>query len=135
MPTILVSACLIGLCTRYDGTSKPSPFIQGLLKNHILIPFCPEQLGGLKTPRPPAELSGGDGFAVLGKKAKVITCHGEDVTQAFIKGAEEAAKLAKLYHAEKALVKARSPSCGLTPVVGVAAARLILEGLSLEEID
>ena len=135
MKRLLVSACLLGLATRYDGGTKASALVQALLKDYQLIPFCPEQLGGLSTPRPPAELVGGDGLAVLSGQAKVLTKDGRDVTASFLRGAEEGAKLARLFGAREALLKSRSPSCGLTPVLGVAAARLSLEGLSLVEID
>ncbi len=130
---ILVSACLFGLCTRYDGASKEDPTILSLLPEARFIPVCPEQLGGLPTPRPPAEIIGGDGLAVLEGRARVINQQGEDVTQAFIKGAEEALRLAKLFGVRRAILKSRSPSCGLTPKVGVAAARLLAAGITVEE--
>ncbi len=134
METVLVSACLLGLATRYDGASKPASQVLALRKKFKLIPFCPEQLGGLPTPRPPAELFGGDGLAVLEARARVFTREGKDVTAAFLRGAEEAAKLARLLGAKWAFLKARSPSCGLNPL-GVAAARLLMEGIRLVEID
>ncbi len=135
MKKILVSACLLGLATRYDGGTKASALVQTFIKDYQLIPFCPEQLGGLPTPRPPAELVGGDGLAVLEGRARVFTRDGRDVTAFFLRGAEEGARLARLLGVREALLKSRSPSCGLTPILGVAAARLNLEGLSLIEID
>jgi len=77
-----------------------------------VIPVCPEQLGGLQTPRPPAEIRGGDGGAVLDGKARLITPHGEDVGEAFIRGAKEALNLARLVGVERAILKEKSPSCG-----------------------
>ncbi|MCI5141219.1 MAG: DUF523 domain-containing protein, partial [Candidatus Electrothrix sp. ATG1] len=65
MKKCLISCCLVGLCTRYDGQSKPDKYCLKYLKDFIYIPVCPEQLGGLPTPRPPAELNGGDGMDVL----------------------------------------------------------------------
>ncbi|NPA48523.1 MAG: DUF523 domain-containing protein [Thermodesulfobacteria bacterium] len=132
---VLVSACLLGLCTRYDGASKASSRVLKLAKTHVLLPVCPEQLGGLPTPRPPADLYGGDGFSVLAGEARVITRNGQDVTEAFLRGAEEVAKLARILGVRQALLKSRSPSCGLTPQMGVCAAKLSLLGLKLTEID
>ncbi len=130
---ILVSACLLGLATRYDGRSKPDPFLINLLGKRYLIPVCPEQLGGLPTPRPAAEIVGGDGLAVWMAEAKVLNQASEDVTIAFCKGAEEVLRLAKLLGARRAILKSRSPSCGISPRLGVTAARLIIEGIKVEE--
>ncbi|AEH44791.1 protein of unknown function DUF523 [Thermodesulfatator indicus DSM 15286] len=135
MIPVLVSACLLGLSTRYDGTSKESDLIKSLGKKYFLIPFCPEQLGGLTTPRPAADLYGGDGLAVIEGKAKVITKDGQDVTEAFVRGAYESLKLARLLKIKRAFLKARSPSCGLSPLMGVTAALFSLEGFKIEEID
>ena len=99
---ILVSACLLGVCCRYDGQSKACLAALELLKRHELIPICPEQLGGLPTPRPPAEIQGN----------RVINREGVDVTAQYQKGAEEAARLYQLFHCDCAVLKARSPSCG-----------------------
>ena len=99
---ILVSACLLGVCCRYDGQSKACPAALELLKHHELIPICPEQLGGLPTPRPPAEIQGN----------RVISREGVDVTTQYLQGAEEAARLYRLLHCDCAVLKARSPSCG-----------------------
>ena len=99
---ILVSACLLGVCCRYDGESKACPAVLDLAKEHELIPVCPEQLGGLPTPRTPAEIQG----------ERVVTRDGRDVTQAYQKGAEEAARLYQLLRCDCAILKARSPSCG-----------------------
>ena len=98
---ILISACLLGVCCRYDGASKPHPLAAALAEHHTLVPVCPEQLGGLPTPRPPAERRGG----------KVVTKSG-DVTEQYHRGAEETMKLCKLFGCEAAVLKERSPSCG-----------------------
>ena len=100
---ILVSACLLGVCCRYDGQSKTCPAVMELMKEHELIPVCPEQLGGLPTPRPPAEIQG----------KRVVNCEGKDVTAQYEKGADEAARLYQLFHCDCAILKARSPSCGV----------------------
>lgn len=123
---VLVSACLLGLNTKYDGTNNCSEEIIKLIYNpdFIIIPFCPEQLGGLSTPRDPADLTS-DGNDVLNRKGKVLTWKGEDVTEAFIKGAYEALKLAKLYRVKVAILKARSPSCGVNGVYRVGDHKLM----------
>ncbi|MBE5929486.1 MAG: DUF523 domain-containing protein [Lachnospiraceae bacterium] len=101
---ILVSACLLGVNCRYNGIPKEDAAVKGLLsrKDIALIPVCPEQLGGLPTPRTPSERKG-DG---------VVSSEGEDRTEAFNRGALEALRLAKLYGCEAAILKERSPSCG-----------------------
>ena len=99
---MLISACLLGVCCRYDGQSKAYPAMLELLKDHELIPVCPEQLGGLPTPRPPAEIQGN----------RVINREGTDVTAQYQKGAEETARLYQLFHCDCAVLKARSPMCG-----------------------
>ncbi|MDH4317629.1 MAG: DUF523 domain-containing protein, partial [Desulfobulbaceae bacterium] len=83
---VLVSACLVGMCTRYDGKVKPSTGCMEELRGQVWIPVCPEQLGGLPTPRPAADLVGGDGVAVLAGRAAVITKEGRDVTESFVRG-------------------------------------------------
>ena len=99
---ILISACLLGARCRYDGVSKLQPWISDLAERHILVPVCPEQLGGLPTPRPPAERRGD----------RVMTRDGGDVTAQYRRGAEEALRLCRLLGCEAALLKERSPSCG-----------------------
>ncbi|MBA7654382.1 hypothetical protein ES703_62260 [subsurface metagenome] len=98
----LCSACLLGIKCRYDGKSKLNKKAIKLSKKEILIPVCPEQMGGLSTPREIAEK----------KKGKVITKSGKDVTLNFKKGAREVFKIAKLLGIKKAILKQRSSSCG-----------------------
>lgn len=129
----LVSACLTGLCTRYDGESKPSAECLVQLAGHAWIPVCPEQLGGLPTPRTAADLEGGDGYDVLAGRASVIDRQGKDVTSQFIQGAHQCLAIAKAQNITTALFKARSPSCGLTPVTGVTAALLTANGIQVIE--
>ena len=99
---ILISACLLGVCCRYDGASKPHLLASALAERHTLVPVCPEQLGGLPTPRPPAERRG-DG---------VFTQTGDDVTEPYRRGAEQTLVLCRLLGCEAAVLKERSPSCG-----------------------
>ncbi len=107
----LVSACLLGLRTRFDGESR-LPQDAPLVPLEKLIPVCPEQLGGLPTPRPPAEIQGGRGEDVLTGKAVVIDSQGENVTRAFLQGARETLYLALLYEVKGAFLKNGSSSCG-----------------------
>ena len=99
---ILISACLLGVPCRYDGASRPQPWMEALAQRHELVPVCPEQLGGLATPRPPAERRGD----------AVVTASGADVTAQYRRGAEEALRLYRLLGCEAAVLKERSPSCG-----------------------
>ena len=99
---ILISACLLGVRCRYDGGSKPQEPILRLMEKYTLIPVCPEQLGGLPTPRLPSERIG----------AQVVMKDGTDVTAAYRRGAEEALRLARLFGCRRAVLKERSPSCG-----------------------
>ena len=102
MATILVSSCLLGCKCRYKGDGCACERVLALAENHTLIPVCPEQMGGLPTPRDPSEKVG----------RSVFSCTGNNVTAQFRKGAENALYLAKLTHAEYAVFKANSPSCG-----------------------
>jgi uncharacterized protein YbbK (DUF523 family) len=99
---IIVSACLAGVRCRYDGKAKPCRKVIELVKQGKAIPVCPEQLGGLPTPRPSSEKKG----------SKVFTKHGRDVTANFRRGAEEAFRIAQMTHCREAILKSRSTSCG-----------------------
>jgi uncharacterized protein YbbK (DUF523 family) len=110
--TILVSACLLGISCRYDATHVHNPKVERWLKDHSIVPVCPEQLGGLATPRSPAEIEGAGGTAVLDGEARVYTRNRREVTCEYVSGAQAALRIARLVGARKALLKARSPSCG-----------------------
>jgi len=114
----LCSACLLGIKCRYDGKSKPNKKVLELAKKEILIPVCPEQLGGLSTPREPAEQKG----------KKVITKSGKDVTKNFVRGAKQVLKIAKLFGIKEAILKQRSPSCGCGQVYDGTFTGTIIEG-------
>lgn len=130
---ILISACLLGIRCRYDGKAKYNALIEKLMEKHHLIPICPEIYGGLSTPRDPSERVGD----------KVMGKNGQNVTDAFQKGAEETLALAKLFRCEYAILKERSPSCGhgeiydgtfsgaLMPGSGVAAELLLKNGVTV----
>ena len=130
---ILVSACLLGCACRYDGQSKPNPLAQELARRGLAVPVCPEQLGGLPTPRNPSERRGD----------RVVMNDGRDVTAEYRRGAEETLRLARLYGCTAAVLKEKSPSCGssliydgsftgtLRPGVGVTAALLLRNGITV----
>ena len=133
--TYIVCACLLGLKTRYDGKMIPSTACQKTVEGGICIPVCPEQLGGLSTPRTAADLIGGDGHDVLAGSARVITRTGQDITENFILGAKQVLEIARQQDITKVFLKARSPSCGLAPKIGVLAALLKEEGYSIVEME
>ncbi|MBI5180078.1 MAG: DUF523 domain-containing protein [Nitrospirae bacterium] len=137
---IIVSACLAGFNCRYDCTNSYDKLITEMVINKKAFPICPEQMGGLSTPRPSAEIKNGDGNDVLDEKARIITIYGDDITAKIIKGSEEVLKLAKMLGAKEAVLKEKSPSCGVTMIyrnseivsgMGVCAAILKREGIEI----
>jgi len=143
---IVVSGCLAGERCRYDGESKPDERIKAMVESGEAITVCPEQLGGLSTPRMPCEIIGGDGFDVLDGKARVMDRDGMDQTQAFINGAKETLKIVLESGTKRVMLKSLSPSCGYKRIydgtfsrkvqsgLGVTAALLIKNGITVEEI-
>lgn len=109
---VLVSACLAGRACRFDGSSNPDDAVARLVAEGRAVLVCPEVDGGLGTPRPPAEIVGGDGADVLAGRARVVTAAGVDVTDAYVAGAQRALRAAQEAGARAAVLKARSPSCG-----------------------
>ena len=99
---ILCSACLLGIRCRYDALSKVNNKILSFLKKEILIPVCPEQLGGLSTPRECCEI----------RENRVVSRSGKDLTENFVKGAQETFYIAQLLNIKMAIFKQYSPSCG-----------------------
>ena len=114
MQKILVSACLLGDPVRYDGRSKTiiDSELDKLIKQDRLIPICPEVASGLPVPRDAAEIQQGDGSSVIDGKSRVKTWPGEDLTKAFIRGAELALDLCQQYQISVAILTESSPSCG-----------------------
>ena len=102
MEKILISACLLGINCKYNGKNNYNSLIEKLKEKYILIPICPEQMGGLSTPRNPSEIKGD----------KVISSAGDDVTTNFIAGANKALDIAKKENISIAILKEGSPSCG-----------------------
>ena len=112
---VLVSACLLGRLCRYDGrTNTDEPLVAELeARGMRAVPCCPEEAGGLATPRPPAWIEGADAAAVVDGEARVVTDAGADVTEAFLAGARSALEAARRAGARRAFLKERSPSCGV----------------------
>lgn len=136
---IIVSACLAGMHCRYDRGAKANEAVVKLISEGKAIPVCPEVLGGMTTPRPPSERTA-DGSAV-------VNSLGEDVSLAFEEGARETLQICRLYGVEHAILKARSPSCGLGKIYdgsfsgalregnGVTTDLLLQNGISVESAD
>ncbi|MBI5562670.1 MAG: DUF523 domain-containing protein [Deltaproteobacteria bacterium] len=138
--TVIVSACLLGIPTRYDGTDAFDPEALRELAGAAVIPVCPEQLGGLPTPRPKAWITRGTGQDVLRGASRVIDEYDNDATARFLSGAEAVLKIAGLCGAKAAFLKEKSPSCGVTRIHsedalvtgnGVTAALLEKNGVSV----
>lgn len=130
---LLISACLLGRCCKYNGGHNLHPLAERLGEKYELVAVCPESFGGLPIPREPSERVGD----------RVLSKSGLDVTGAFRRGAERAVELAKKTGAKKAVLKERSPSCGfgkiydgsftgtVIPGNGVAAQALAAEGVAI----
>ncbi len=142
MRTALVSSCLLGLATRYDGSDNYNQAVIDYLKRQQLtpIPVCPEQLAGLPTPRPKCWFAAGSGETLLAGDGSLVNEYGEEVSAIFLKGAEESLKLAQLTDCRTAILKQRSPSCGSRTIhcngeliegLGVTAALLKETGLQV----
>lgn len=113
---ILVSACLAGERCRYDGKDKTCPEVVRLVAAGEAVPFCPEVAGGLMTPRPLAEIQGGDGTDVLAGRARVVNREGKDVTDLYLAGVRAGVELARRLGIRKAILKERSPACGVRAI-------------------
>nr|WP_306813887.1 DUF523 domain-containing protein [Clostridium sp. DSM 100503] len=111
----LISSCLCGINCKYNGGNNVNSNCLDLFKEGKAILICPEQLGGLPTPRTPAEIQG-DSEEILNGNHKIITKEGLDVTKEFLKGAYETLHIAKLSNINKAILKEGSPSCGVNYV-------------------
>ena len=133
MEKLLISACLMGQNCKYNGGNNYTPLVEELKKRYELIPVCPECFGGLPIPHPPSERVG----------EKVLSKEGEDVTEAFVLGAEKTLTIAMERGARRAVLKERSPSCGygaiydgtftgtVVPGNGVAAELLAAAGVAI----
>lgn len=112
----LVSACLLGCPTAYDGGARPRAELVALAARGQVLPVCPEVLGGLETPRPPSEIVTGDGDDVLDGRSRVLAANGEDVTEPFLCGAEHTLAIVQRHGITRAILRQRSPSCGSSTI-------------------
>jgi uncharacterized protein YbbK (DUF523 family) len=136
----LVSACLLGIDCRYNGFSKKDERVIGWAHGKRVVPVCPESLSGLPIPRDPAEFDEGDGTMLRSGRSRLVTREGVDVSKAMLRGATEALKIARLVGATDAVLKDRSPSCGVYEVynqaelvagIGCFTALLLMEGVAV----
>lgn len=143
-PVYIVSACLLGVKCRYDGKAKTSRPVLKFLTGKSFVPVCPETLAGLPIPRPSASFSKGSGKSVIQGTAKIIDTDGQDIAARILRGAEEMLRIAKLVRASHAILKDKSPSCGVHKVyvgkrlvngMGVAAAMLMENGVKVVSED
>ncbi len=142
MTVYAVSACLVGMPCRYDGRSCSNSDVIRFLQGKPYVTFCPEEAGGLPTPRPPAEIQG-TAVEVLQRMSTVRTQSGLDVSEAYVVGAARALHVVEAAGALKAILKAKSPACGIDQVYdgsfggrliageGVLAAKLRMAGIGL----
>jgi len=139
---VLVSACLLGLPTRYDGQARPSQAVTDYLQreNLLPIPACPEQLAGMPTPRAKSFFHTGDGRDVMSGTGSVISATGQPMNDVFQRGAQLTLQVARLCGCQRALLKERSPSCGVhqvyrgseqVPGSGVTTALLLEAGIEV----
>ncbi|TKJ44790.1 hypothetical protein CEE34_10780 [Candidatus Aerophobetes bacterium Ae_b3a] len=125
----IVSACLLGTKCAWDGKDRyRNKKVIELLGEETLIPLCPEQLGGLATPRVLQEIEKGNGDDVLDGRSRVKNKIGQDVTRQFIRGAKEALKIAKQYNIKEFIAKSRSPSCGCGSIYDGSFSKRLIKG-------
>lgn len=128
---VLISACLLGDPVRYDGKGQFIEGIESFKNNHEVFKLCPEMAGGLPVPRDPAEIRG-NSIAILKKgSGGVFTKSGEDLTEYFIKGAQATLKFCLDNDIEAAVLKERSPSCGLTQIYDGNHSGIVIAGTGL----
>ena len=121
MERILISACLVGDNVKYNGGNNMSPKIAKLLEKYELVPFCPEVEGGLPIPRHPSEQ----------KEDKVFNDIGEDVSEEFLKGADLAYNICLYLKIKKAILKERSPSCGVHHIYDGSFSHTVVDGMGV----
>ncbi|MCB2226413.1 MAG: DUF523 domain-containing protein [Desulfarculaceae bacterium] len=144
---ILVSACLLGHKVRYDGRHALNEEIKALVGDEEILALCPEVLGGLGVPRPPARFVGAswgrEGLDLIEGRARLMDDQGRDVSDYFIRGARAVALQARRQGVRLALLKDRSPSCGHDPAglnpdggpaLGVLTAVLMAAGIEVREV-
>lgn len=118
---VLISACLLGIPCRWHGRrpQRRDSLIEQLQKKHVLVPVCPEQLGGMSTPRSGETLRGGTGAQVLDEGLRLIAPEtGQDVTVHYLNGAAYTLELVQIVGIKKAYLKGGSPACDPQGVTG-----------------
>lgn len=139
---MIVSACLAGVKCRYDGTNRCDSEIERMTQSGEAFPVCPEELGGLPTPRAPSEIERGTGEDVLAGRSRAVNAEGKDVTASFVLGAWHTLAIVRALGIAEGILKANSPSCGIAKIKrkgrlvdgpGVCAALLLKEGVRLSE--
>lgn len=118
----LISACLAGVNSKYNGENNLNEKVLELVKENKAILVCPEQLGGLSTPRLPSEIVNNC------NKTKVLASDGRDITREFLKGADETLKIARIMNIKKAILKSRSPSCGYGKIYDGSFSKKLIDG-------
>lgn len=124
----IVSACLCGVNCKYSGGNNYNEKVDKLFKEGKAILICPEQLGGLSTPRLPAEIVEGTAGDILDGRGRVLNKIGEDVTEHFVKGAAESLKIAEKTGCKVAVLKSKSPSCGIQKIYDGSFKGILKEG-------
>jgi uncharacterized protein YbbK (DUF523 family) len=125
---VMVSACLAGVNCVYDGTNRYHPVFGDMAAQKQAVLFCPEALGGMTTPHSPSEIQNGDGRDVVAGRARVVSKDGVDVTDLFLEGARRTLNLAGRRGATRAILKARSPSCGCGKIYDGTFTRALRDG-------
>lgn len=125
---IVISGCLCGIKCKYNGEDNGNKNIIEMARKYGFIPICPEQLGGLSTPREPSEIVVGNAKDVLRGNGKILNIKGQDVTEQFVKGAMESLKIANMFGAKVAILKSKSPSCGYGEVYDGSFKGVLKEG-------
>ena len=119
---MLISACLVGINCKYNGGNNYNKKALELVKKGLAIPICPEQLGGLTTPRNPSEIK------TIDNEVRVIDNKNNDVTKEFKRGANEVLKLAKILNVDKVILKSKSPSCGIGKIYDGTFSNKLIDG-------
>lgn len=118
-PALLVSACLLGVPCNHEGRVAERSLREALEEGYRVVPVCPEVLGGLPAPRPAAEIQ---------PDGRVVNAEGTDVTAAYRRGAEAVVEAAQAAGATRAVLKARSPSCGSSQIYDGTFSRTLIDG-------
>lgn len=119
---IIISACLVGVNCKYDGSNNKNEKAYKIFKEGKAVPVCPEVLGGMNIPRIPCEIK------IISNKRKVMNENGKDQTLKFKTGAQKTLEIAKTIGAKKAILKSKSPSCGFGKIYDGSFSKKFIEG-------